>query len=90
MIGVKGQWVLDMDCLELVVLFSVSYFCRRKVAIGTIFLDGSVGCVFSVVVYCLGGMIAIFRLSSLPNVYYFDTMSIFLHPLAISHLISHY
>jgi hypothetical protein len=48
MIGVIGQWVLDMDCLELVVLFSVSYFSRRKVAIGTVFLDGLVDCVFSV------------------------------------------
>jgi hypothetical protein len=44
-----ANWVLNMDCLELVVLFSVSHFSRRKVAIGKIFLDGSVDCVFSAV-----------------------------------------
>jgi hypothetical protein len=47
-----ANWVLDMDCFELVVLFSVSYFSRRKVAIGKVFLDGLVDCVFSAV-YCL-------------------------------------
>ena len=83
-----ANWVLDMDCFELVVLFSVSLVGAR-LPLGRFSLMGQSTVSFLSQVHCLGGMIAILRLSSLLNVYYFNTMLIFIHPLSASHLISH-
>jgi hypothetical protein len=78
-----------MDCLELVELFGVSYFVGARLPLGRFSLMGQSTVSFLSQVHCLGGMIAILRLSSLLNVYYFNTMLIFIHPLSASHLISH-